>query len=115
MIFEMGKKGGMDMVLVMLRSVKCTFCFDMLEIPGYRTTHTSPCPRELLFPLYIIVLICLDRGCLMITQDASQDFIRLIHSCRKLKKPSSYPVVHELFDYAIKLDENLARAKLEHY
>lgn len=60
----------MDVVLVKLRSVKRTFYFNTLEIPGYRTSHASPSLRELSFPLYIIVLICLDGGCLRIAQDA---------------------------------------------
>lgn len=65
----------MDMVLVRLRSVKCTFHIDTLHVPDYSNAHASPSLRVLLFPLYIIVLICLDRRCLMITQDVSQDFI----------------------------------------
>lgn len=75
LIFERVKEGWMDMVLVRLRSVKCTFHIDTVHVPDYSNAHASPSLRVLLFPLYIIVLICLDRRCLMITQDVSQDFI----------------------------------------
>lgn len=59
-----------------------------LEIPDQRAADASPCPGKFLFPLYIMVLIYLDRGCLMIAQDASQDFIRLVHTSGKLREPS---------------------------
>lgn len=54
------------MVLAVLRSVKCTFCLDMLEIPSYGTAgdtlkHDPSFLGELLFSPSTIVLIFLDE------------------------------------------------------
>lgn len=58
------KKGWMDVVLAVLKSVKFPHCFDTLEIPSNGTAgdtlkHDSPCLGELLFPPSIILLMFL--------------------------------------------------------